>query len=71
VTALAGASVYLAAGAIDPGPTAPVILGVLLGAWLGTKVLVRMRNRTVRWFFLVVLLVLGVETIVRGIRGLL
>jgi uncharacterized protein len=71
VTALAGTSVYLAAGVIDPGPTAPVILGVLLGAWIGTKVLVRLTNRSVRWFFLVVLLVLGMETIIRGIRGIL
>lgn len=69
VTALAGTSVYLAAGFIDPGLTAPVMLGVLLGAFLGTRVLVRLTNLTVRRFFLVVLLVLGIEMIVRGIRG--
>src|SRR5206468_2390010 len=34
VTALAGTSVYLAAGFIDPGPTAPVMLSVLLGGVL-------------------------------------
>jgi uncharacterized membrane protein YfcA len=71
VTALAGTSVYLAAGVIDPGLVAPVVLGILLGAYLGTKVLVRLTNRAVRWFFLVVLSVLGVEMLVRGIRGLL
>jgi len=69
VTALAGTSVYLAAGFIDPGLTAPVMLGVLLGAFLGTRLLVRVSNQTVRRFFLVVLAVLGVEMIVRGIRG--
>jgi uncharacterized protein len=46
---------------------APVILGILLGAYLGTKVLVRLTNRAIRWFFMVVLLVLGVEMLVRGI----
>jgi len=67
VTALAGSSVYLAAGVIDPGLVAPVMLGILLGAYLGTKVLVRLTNKAVRWFFLIVLLVLGVEMLVRGI----
>jgi uncharacterized protein len=67
VTALAGTSVYLAAGVIDPGLVAPVVLGILLGAYLGTKVLVRLTNTAVRWFFMVVLLVLGVEMLVRGI----
>ncbi len=71
VTALAGTSVYLAAGLIDPGLAAPVILGILLGAWIGTKVLVRLSNKAIRWFFLAVLLVLGIEMLVRGIRGAL
>ncbi len=69
VTALAGTSVYLAAGLIDPGFAAPVILGVVAGAFLGTRVLVRLSNQSVRWFFLVVLMALAGEMIVRGIRG--
>ena len=56
VTALAGTSVYLAAGLIDPGLAAPIILGIVVGAFIGTRVLVRLRNETVRRFFLVVLL---------------
>ncbi len=71
VTALAGTSVYLAAGVIDPGLVAPVMLGVLLGAHLGTKILVRLTNQAVRRFFLVILLLLGLEMLVRGIRGAL
>lgn len=66
VTALAGASVYLAAGMVDPGLIAPVILGVVTGAFLGTKVLVRISNQTVRNVFLVVLIVLGLEMLLRG-----
>lgn len=69
VTALAGTSVYLSAGLISPGLAGPVILGVVLGAFLGTRVLVRLSNRSVRNFFLLVLIVLAVEMIVRGIRG--
>ena len=69
MTALAGTSVYLAAGLIDPGLAAPVILGVLVGAFVCTRVLVRLTNQTVRRFFQVILAVLGIEMIVRGIRG--
>jgi uncharacterized membrane protein YfcA len=69
VTALAGTSVYLAAGVIDPGLAAPVMLGVLAGAFVGTRVLVRLTNQAVRRFFLVVLAILGLEMIVRGLRG--
>jgi uncharacterized membrane protein YfcA len=69
VTALAGTSVYLSAGLINPGMAAPVILGVLGGALMGTRVLVRLTNQAVRYFFMVVLFILGVQMIVRGIMG--
>jgi uncharacterized membrane protein YfcA len=69
VTALAGSSVYLSAGLVDPGQAAPVILGVVLGAFGGTRLLVKLTNRTVRGLFMVVLLVLGVQMLWRGIRG--
>jgi uncharacterized membrane protein YfcA len=69
VTALAGSSVYLAAGLIDPGKAAPVILGVLSGAFIGTRLLVKLTGQAVRRFFMLLLLVVAVEMIVRGIRG--
>jgi uncharacterized membrane protein YfcA len=69
VTALAGTSVYLAAGMIDPGLAAPIILGVILGATVGTRLLVRLTNQMVRRFFLLVLLILGIEMILRSIWG--
>jgi uncharacterized membrane protein YfcA len=70
VTALAGTSVYLSAGLIDPGQIAPTILGVVSGAFLGTRLLVHLTNRAVRTFFLVVLIILGVEMILRGIGAI-
>lgn len=69
VTALAGTSVYLSAGMIDPGLAAPVILGVVLGATLGTHLLVRLTNQMVRRIFLGILLILGGEMIIRGLVG--
>ena len=70
VTALAGTSVYLVAGLINPGLAAPVILGVVLGAFIGTRLLVRLTNMAVRRFFLIVLFILAVEMIARGLRGM-
>jgi uncharacterized membrane protein YfcA len=69
VTALAGTSVYLSAGLVEPGLAAPVIVGVSIGAFAGTRVLVRLTNAAVRRFFLAVLLILGGEMLVRGLRG--
>lgn len=69
VTALAGASVYLAAGMVDAGLAVPVILGITIGAFLGTRFLVRVSNKTVQTVFLFVLVALGVEMIWRGFRG--
>ncbi len=69
VTALAGTSVYLASGLIDTGLAAPVIVGVAAGAFAGTRILLRVSNETVHRFFRVVLLLLGAEMIVRGLRG--
>jgi uncharacterized membrane protein YfcA len=67
VTALAGSSVYLAAGLIDPGTTAPVVLGVLAGALVGTRMLNRLSNRRAQQLFMMILLVLGCEMILRGV----
>lgn len=67
VTALAGSSVYLASGLIDPVLVAPIALGVIAGSFVGTRIFVRLRNRTVSLFFLVILLLLGGEMILRGV----
>jgi len=69
VTALAGTSVYLVHGLINPGLAAPVVVGVVVGAFVGTRVLVRISNRSVRQFFLIILIALAVEMLFRGIRG--
>jgi uncharacterized membrane protein YfcA len=47
----------------------PVILGVVGGAFLGTRVLVRLPDRAVRMFFFCLLLLLGTEILIRGLRG--
>jgi hypothetical protein len=71
VTAAASAGVYLSRGYIDPGLAMPVMLGVLLGSYLGTKVLVLAEPRALRRVFAVVILALGIEMIYRGLTGAL
>ncbi|MBX8637195.1 MAG: sulfite exporter TauE/SafE family protein [Thermoplasmata archaeon] len=66
VTALAGSSVFIAAGLVNVGIVAPVMIGVTAGAFLGTKFLVKMRNVQVRYMFLFILLGLAIEMILRG-----
>jgi len=69
VTAAASAGIYLSRGYIDPRVAMPVMLGVLVGALLGTKVLVHARVRTLRIVFALVIFALAVEMIVNGITG--
>ena len=67
VTGAAGAGVLLAAGYVDPVVAAPAALGTTVGAYLGSRILPRLRNRTVRYLFLPVIALLAVETILRGL----
>ena len=69
VTAAASAGVYLSRGYIDPRVAMPVMLGVLGGAYLGTKVLVHAEVRTLRIVFGVVVFALAAEMIFNGITG--
>ena len=69
VMALAGSNIYLEAGLIDPRLAAPVILGVPLGAWIGSKFLVHLKNQTARAIFMGVLVILGIQMIAQGLRG--
>lgn len=69
VTAAASAGVYLNRGYIDPGLAMPVMLGVLSGALLGARVLVRAQVQLLRNIFSLVILVLAIEMIYKGFTG--
>ncbi len=68
IMALAGSNVYLEGGLLNPHLVVPVILGVPLGALIGSKWLVHIPDKVARSFFLVVLIVLGIEMIVHGVQ---
>jgi uncharacterized membrane protein YfcA len=67
VTAAASAGIYLGRGDVDPRIAAPVALGVLAGALVGARLLQHISNRSVRLVFLPVLVVVGLETVGRGL----
>jgi uncharacterized protein len=69
VTAAASAGIYLHRGYVDPGLAFPVMLGVLAGSLLGARLLVRARISLLRGIFTIVILSLGVEMILNGIKG--
>ena len=67
VTAAASAGIYFGRGDINPLLAAPVALGVLLGAGLGTRLLVRLHSATLRKVFVPLVLVIALEMILRGV----
>lgn len=69
VTAAASAGIYFSRGYIDPGLCMPVLLGVLVGAWCGAKVLVRAKVTALRVIFSIAILAIGIEMIYNGITG--
>ena len=69
VTAAASAGVYLNRGYIDPGLAMPIMLGVLAGSFLGSRVLPAAHTRSLRIVFGVTIVVLGAQMIYKGLGG--
>ena len=69
VTAAASAGVYLNRGYIAPELALPVVLGVLAGSALGTRILVAAQVRVLRIVFAVLVLAIAIEMIYKGICG--
>jgi len=70
VTAAASAVVYLQRGYIDPALAMPVVIGVLLGALTGSKILVNSTSSGwLRWVFAVIVTILAGQMIYNGVTG--
>lgn len=69
VTAAASAEVYLLRGNIDPKISAPVALGVLAGATIGTRIMQNMKSKTIRKIFIPFLVYISIEMILKGMGG--
>ncbi len=69
VTAAASAGVYLSRGYIDPALALPIMLGVLAGSLVGSRLLAAAKTRTLRIVFALAIVFLGFEMIYKGITG--
>jgi uncharacterized membrane protein YfcA len=70
VTAAASAGIYFERGDIHPLVAAPVALGVLAGATIGARTLVKLSNSTIRKIFVPLIILVAVRMIISGL-GLL
>jgi uncharacterized protein len=69
VTAAASAGIYISRGYIMPSLAMPVMLGVLGGSLIGSRILIRARVSTLRMIFAMVIVVLGAEMIYSSLTG--
>lgn len=69
VTATASAVIYLQRGYIEPGICMPVVIGVLLGAMSGARILIKANPKKLRTFFAVIIILLAINMIYNGLAG--
>jgi uncharacterized membrane protein YfcA len=69
VTAAASAGIYWRSGYLAPSLVFPVMLGVLAGSLIGSKLLVQVQVRTLKVVFSLVIVALGIEMIVNNLAG--
>jgi len=67
VTAAASAGVYFIRGDINPFIAAPVAMGVLIGAMLGTRIMMRLRSTFIRYLFIGVMIFIALQMLVKGL----
>jgi hypothetical protein len=67
VTAVTGSAIYWELGYIKPLIAAPVIVGVLLGSYIGSKKMEEEKGSKVRLMFIAILSIVAIEMILRGL----
>lgn len=67
VTAATGSSIYWFFGYIQPLFASVTAIGVLAGSFIGARVLIKLRNVTIRYIFMAILAILGIQMILRGL----
>jgi uncharacterized membrane protein YfcA len=67
VTAATSSAVYWTHGYILPFLASATALGVLLGAFAGSRILPRLKSRSVRLIFTAILIILGLQMILRRV----
>jgi uncharacterized membrane protein YfcA len=68
VTAAASAGVYFSRGDVNPFVAAPVAVGVLIGATTGSRLLPKLKSRSIRLLFVAILLWISIQMLWKGLR---
>ena len=69
VTAATSALIYYSHGMINPVITAPSVLGVLLGAQFGTRLVRKMNVKILTWLFVGIIIFTAVQMIIKAFMG--
>lgn len=69
ITAAVSVGIYFAYGYIDPVITFPVMLGVILGSFIGAKTLTKIHHRSLRIIFSIVICLIGLEMFYKALSG--
>jgi uncharacterized membrane protein YfcA len=71
ITAAVSAGIYFAQGYINPMIAFPVLIGVIIGAFTGARLLTRINTRTLRIIFSLVICIMGLQMLYKTIFGTL
>ena len=68
ITAATGSSIYWYNGYIQLFIAAATAIGVLIGSFIGARILMKITNKNIRWIFFAILSFLGAEMLLRGLQ---
>ncbi len=71
ITAASGVMVYLRDGMVDPTIAGPVLIGIVPGAMFGSWLVPKIHVATLKKIFLVVILFVGLQMMLKGSKALL
>lgn len=69
VTALASSIIYFMGGYVVPQIAAPILIGIILGAMLGSKVLLRIKVNSLKKIFAIVVAIIAIYMMYNGFAG--
>lgn len=69
VTATASAGAYFMKGDIRPEIASPVAVGIIIGSWVGAKVMPKMPAAQIRKIFVVVIAIVSIQMIMKGFNS--
>lgn len=69
VTATASGGAYFLRGDIKPEIACPVALGIIVGSWIGARIMPKLNAMAIRRFFIVAMTMVAIQMIIKGMQG--